>query len=149
MSKGYRVAMMESSSPFSFWWAVEIFEPKAIISWFTIMLAYSFLLTAFSRVHAKWLRKSESREREYSFPKSFWHFWSLHLSIGDDPQPTSLSGRILSSYWGLLNVIIMALYTANLVTMVNNQNADRPLSHVNQLEDHLLKDSNFKAFTFR
>ena len=115
---------------------------------FHIIFSFVFLKV----IHRKWSDK-KTRERRFSIRQSMWYFWSVFLSLGndddEDPQsPISTSGRILTSFWSVFVIIFLATFTANLAAIFGHELADRPLTHVDQLDEQLDKKPRFITYTF-
>ena len=86
------------------------------------------------------MQPSIMKEDRFSFWESFWFFSIVAIQFGVAKHPISLSGKILMYAWAWFTLILVASYTANLVTIFS---ADKPQVPLKSIQD--IPNSNYQV----
>eukprot|EP00058_Branchiostoma_floridae_P005508 XP_002590996.1 hypothetical protein BRAFLDRAFT_119091 [Branchiostoma floridae] len=145
-ANGITMAMRKAQSSKSNWGFVKPFEGRL---WATILMT-AVAVAIFQGVANFVTKKRDPETEQYvtrgrgilganaGFCEYMWQSWVLLVQLSPDFLPRSLSGRIVTFFWGIGVLVAISTYTANLAAFLTVSNVD---SSINSPEDLLTQVS--------
>ena len=100
------------------------------ITWFL----YACILFLISHLNKKVnLSLKVVNESSFSFLQCVGHFSLGSLHYGVERLPPMLSGKVLQSYWSMLMLILVSVYTANLAAILSTNYDEKPFWSIHDI----------------
>ena len=148
---GQAVVMFKRHFKFSLDWFIGPFSLEIWLLILASFLFYSLILFFDSHLNKKCRRSTEEEKEEgptdkgdFTIWESFSYFSLASVVMGHEKQPESMGGKVLRQLWGTFYLIVIVIYTANLVAFFSAALHSKPLI---SLEDILSPPPTMNVFT--
>ncbi|XP_050390556.2 glutamate receptor 4 [Patella vulgata] len=116
----------------------KMFIPFAPEVWGCIVagvIAVGVLLYIVNRITPYSNHKLYSKTDQMMLKESIWLVYGSYMEQGGDPQPKSISGRLILGFWWLFTILMTSTYTANLAAFLTVTIAEKPINSLTELSE--------------